>query len=96
MSLYPSLEDMKMDQMVKAQVEAISNVPYPVTFNSTMPLPYRGEQEQQGQGGPVYPSLGDYMGLELNEAVIKENMPEYATQLAVYQQVMILICFSLN
>lgn len=83
-SLYPSLEDMKMDQMVKAQVEKI---PYPVNFNnSTMPLPYNGEQQA---GSAVYPALGDYMGLELNEAVIKENMPEYAQQLAIYQQVII-------
>lgn len=90
MSLYPSLEDMKMDQMVKAQVEAVSNTPYPIIYNSTMPLPYGGEQEQK-EGGTVYPALGDYMGLELNEAVIKENMPEYAQQLAVYQQVF--VCF---
>lgn len=26
----------------------------------------------------LYPSLGDYMGLELNEETIAQNMPEYA------------------
>lgn len=86
MSLYPSLEDMKMDQMVKAQVETISGLPYPVNYGAAMPVPYNGEREAQ-QGAAVYPSLGDYMGLELNEAVIKENMPEYSQQLAVYQKV---------
>lgn len=25
----------------------------------------------------LYPSLGDYMGLELNEETIAQNMPEY-------------------
>lgn len=77
-----------MDQMVKAQME---KVPYPISHNnSTMPLPYSGESgEQQTGNAAVYPALGDYMGLELNEAVIKENMPEYAQQLALYQQVII-------
>lgn len=28
--------------------------------------------------GTLYPSLGDYMGLELNEDTIAQNMPEYA------------------
>lgn len=28
--------------------------------------------------GALYPSLGDYMGLELNEETIAQNMPEYA------------------
>lgn len=85
-SLYPSLEDMKMDQMVKTQLE---KVPYPISYNSAMPLPYSGEQQT---GNAVYPSLGDYMGLELNDAVIKENMPEYAQQLALYQQVISVNC----
>lgn len=84
MSLYPCLEDMKMDQMVKAQME---NVPYPITYNAAMPLPYNGEPANNGGSAAVYPSLGDYMGLELNETTIKENMPEYAQQLALYQQV---------
>lgn len=26
----------------------------------------------------LYPSLGDYMGLELSEEAIAQNMPEYA------------------
>lgn len=26
----------------------------------------------------LYPALGDYMGLELTEEVIAQNMPEYA------------------
>ncbi|GJQ75721.1 hypothetical protein Trydic_g17793 [Trypoxylus dichotomus] len=33
----------------------------------------------------MYPSLGDYMGLELSEAIIAANMPEYS-QIAVYQR----------
>lgn len=26
----------------------------------------------------LYPALGDYMGLELSEEIIAQNMPEYA------------------
>lgn len=83
MSLYPSLEDMKVDQMARAQLNAASkNLPYPVTYNPTMPQPYAEDGNKQ-----VYPSLGEYMGLELNEEVIAANMPEYSKQLAVYGEV---------
>lgn len=27
--------------------------------------------------GPIYPSLGDYMGLELSNQMISNNLPEY-------------------
>lgn len=30
--------------------------------------------------------MGDYMGLELSEAVLRENMPEYLNSVAIYQQ----------
>lgn len=84
MSLYPSLEDMKVDQMCKAQISQMglqsdqAPPPYPTTNPDSMPMP--------SNGSPLYPSLGEYMGLELSEAVIAENMPEYS-QIAVLQQV---------
>lgn len=34
----------------------------------------------------MYPELGNYMGLELSEAVLRENMPEYLNSVAIYQQ----------
>ncbi|XP_044272234.1 syntenin-1-like [Tribolium madens] len=61
MSLYPSLEDMKIDQLSKAQNAALTGPTAP----------------QNPSHITAYPSLGDFMGLELTEAVIKENMPEY-------------------
>lgn len=50
-----------------------ANLPYPVV----------------NPAAPLYPGLGDYMGLELSEDVIRANMPEYlaSTQVAVPQQV---------
>lgn len=81
MSLYPSLEDMKVDQMCKAQIsqmtpQSVNAPPAYSSSNTSMPIPSNGEA--------LYPSLGEFMGLELTEAVIAENMPEYL-QLAVYQ-----------
>lgn len=83
MSIYPSLEDMKIDQLGRAQNAAISAqqntiLPYPTQYPS-MPVP-------EGSNQAVYPSLGDYMGLELSESVLAANMPEY-TQLALYESV---------
>ncbi|XP_023018486.1 syntenin-1 [Leptinotarsa decemlineata] len=88
MSLYPSLEDMKVDQMYKAQLgqmqpqsfsestaSAPLSSPYP-SFN-TMPVPANNRE--------LYPALGEFMGLELSQAIIAENMPEYL-QVASLQQ----------
>ncbi|XP_070505043.1 syntenin-1-like [Chironomus tepperi] len=77
MSLYPSLEDMKVDQTIRAQLNAfdaisqqqISNsagIPSAPPLNSHSPI-----------NSPVYPDLIDYMGLELSQDVIAANMPEY-------------------
>ncbi|XP_050501778.1 syntenin-1-like [Diabrotica virgifera virgifera] len=92
MSLYPSLEDMKMDQMANAQYSQIQRsiaapqatapgAPPPYTYPGfdSMPVPALGADKQ------LYPSLGEFMGLELSEAVIAENMPEYS-QVVLYQQ----------
>ncbi|KAL0272481.1 UNVERIFIED_CONTAM: hypothetical protein PYX00_005430 [Menopon gallinae] len=86
MALYPSLEDMKIDQLMKAQSEVqnsgraslapfglSNNTPYPLTPSA--PLIY--ETSQPAPNAPVYPSLGEYMGLELSHDVIAANMPEY-------------------
>ncbi|XP_053977459.1 syntenin-1-like [Hylaeus volcanicus] len=78
MSLYPTLEDMKVDHMMKAeQLQAESQYPDIPT------IPY--EQHNVLPSAPaynpssiLYPSLGEYMGMELTEEVIVQNMPEYA------------------
>ncbi|KAF7284823.1 syntenin-1-like [Rhynchophorus ferrugineus] len=84
MSLYPSLEDMKVDQMGRAQIQANAVFAHAPSIN---PVSYSTESGPPVVGN-AYPSLGNYMGLELSEAVIKENMPEYShhEQIAIYQQ----------
>ncbi|XP_045518871.1 syntenin-1-like [Pieris brassicae] len=72
MSLYPSLEDMKVDNMIRAQLSQQQNGPpsFPPYQQNTSPsAPHH-----------VYPALGDYMGLELSQDVIARNMPEYQVQ----------------
>jgi len=70
MALYPSLEDMKVDQMMQAQVQAAAGggLPYPVAPQPAL---------TGTTGGMAYPGLAEYMGMELSEAIIRENMPEY-------------------
>jgi len=88
MSLYPSLEDMKVDHMIQAQTAVasqelqnaqVSSLPYPIT------APITPAQPEQGLG--FYPGLAEFMGLELSEDVIRSNMPEYLkeNQVAVRQ-----------
>lgn len=89
MSLYPSLEDMKVDQMAKAQVNAIQSA-----YSSQPPTAYSTLPASPALENPMYPSLGDYMGLELTDAVIAANMPEYS-QIALYQRVSILLYINL-
>lgn len=38
-----------------------------------LPYPVRGSL-------PVYPGLAEFMGMELSEEIIRENMPEYLAQ----------------
>ncbi|CAG9865068.1 unnamed protein product [Phyllotreta striolata] len=80
MSLYPSLEDMKVDQMATAQYNHIVN-----SINAAPPAsaPSYGHiqaEPQSPNNGQLYPFLGDFMGLELSESVIAANMPEYSSQ----------------
>lgn len=85
MSLYPSLEDMKVDQTIRAQKQAFDAISqqqqllnqhaYPnLTVPGVPSAPPMGSSPLQS---PVYPELADYMGLELSETVIAANMPEY-------------------
>ena len=79
MSIYPSLEDMKFDQLVKAQNQVMSQA-VPAVPSYAAPLP-NAPPVAVGDSA-MYPSLNDYMGLELSEAMISANMPEYG-QVAV-------------
>ncbi|XP_011685981.1 PREDICTED: syntenin-1-like [Wasmannia auropunctata] len=75
MSLYPTLEDMKVDHMMKAQLQAESQYVPSVPIESVAPS---APTYVPSAPNMLYPSLGDYMGLELNEETIAQNMPEYA------------------
>ncbi|XP_046851242.1 syntenin-1-like [Xenia sp. Carnegie-2017] len=68
MSLYPSLEDMKVDQMAKAQVQASQANALPQASATTNITPGTSS---------LYPSLDDYMGLHITEQMVQENMPGY-------------------
>ncbi|GAB1867201.1 Syntenin-1 [Camponotus japonicus] len=75
MSLYPTLEDMKVDHMMKAQMQAESQYAIPMPTDPVVPS---APVYVPSAPSALYPSLGDYMGLELNEETIAQNMPEYA------------------
>jgi len=94
MSLYPSLEDMVVDQMAKAQqpiapsaqASHVQALPYPSTASAypSTASAYPSTASANPSTAPAYPSsasaypgLGEYMGLELPEEVIRANMPEY-------------------
>lgn len=79
MALYPSLEDMKVDQMVKAQQNAYAGshaIAYSAQSESGVPY---------AEHGHLYPTLGDYMGLQLTPELFQDMAPQANTQIAVSQ-----------
>ncbi|XP_057312425.1 syntenin-1-like [Hydractinia symbiolongicarpus] len=83
MSLYPSLEDMKVDHMAKAQAHVAQQqqqqqhaiAAQPGAQAQAMPMP----------SGGLYPSLNDFMGLQLTQESIRSHMPETGQQVVQYQ-----------
>jgi len=85
--MYPSLEDMKVDQMIQAQNVVVpsnapsnSSLPYPMHPTAPIPQPpsYPAITNTSSTGAShAYPGLAEYMGMELSEALIRDNMPEY-------------------
>jgi len=69
MSLYPSLEDMKVDHMMQAQQQAA-----PMGSSAAPTAPSAAPSMALTS---AYPGLADYLGLELTEAEMRLNMPEY-------------------
>ncbi|XP_066997986.2 syntenin-1 [Anabrus simplex] len=79
MALYPSLEDMKIDQLTRAQSQGESQ--YMALQSTTASLPYPVSPVSKPADGRIpnlYPVLNDFMGLELSEAAVACNMPQYA------------------
>ncbi|XP_057588999.1 syntenin-1-like isoform X2 [Hippopotamus amphibius kiboko] len=70
MSLYPSLEDLKVDKVIQAQTAFSANPANPAILSeASAPI------SQDGNLCPkLYPELSEYMGLSLNEEEICANM----------------------
>ncbi|XP_040210180.1 syntenin-1 [Rana temporaria] len=80
MSLYPSLEDLKVDRVIQAQTAFASNPAILSEASASAPLSQNG-----GLYPKLYPELAQYMGLSLSEDEIHKNMsvvPADARQLA--------------
>ncbi|XP_076440227.1 syntenin-1-like [Babylonia areolata] len=86
MSLYPTLEDMKVDQMAQAQIQheqrqAITQGGYPA--GDPAPHPH---SSYPSSSAALYPSLDNYMGLQLTPQFVQENMPVVAQNMQVAQR----------
>lgn len=69
MSLYPSLEDLKVDKVIQAQASYVANSGTPAILSETATSP-----PSDGLYPRLYPELSQYMGLNLNEEEIQKNM----------------------
>lgn len=54
-------------------------------YSVSVPSASAPPQTLTRHGASAYPSLMDFMGLELTDEVIRLNMPEYASDVAVPQ-----------
>ncbi|XP_033914850.3 syntenin-1 [Acipenser ruthenus] len=76
MSLYPSLEDMKVDKFIQAQAAYESSPPLP----AALPEPSNAVPAEAGGGlyPKLYPELSQFMGLNLNEEEIQHNLSVFS------------------
>ena len=79
MSLYPTLEDMKVDHMAQTQsqvsAQAYNDVSHIQSVTALPPAAAAG----------LYPSLGDYMGLDLAQALALQPVVHQNMQVATPQ-----------
>ncbi|XP_062397923.1 syntenin-2 isoform X2 [Sardina pilchardus] len=74
MSLYPSLEDLKVDKVMKAQSQFAHSTTPALTEGSYQPAVAAG---MGTPGSTLYPNLqelGEYMGLNLNSDEVQKNL----------------------
>jgi len=85
MSLYPSLEDMKVDQLARAQsryesqfsqaalptASPLASAPYPLN-------PENVPASAGSQRSSIYPGLSDFMGLDISPQALAELTSQYA------------------
>ncbi|XP_018593273.1 syntenin-2 [Scleropages formosus] len=85
MSLYPSLEDLKVDKVLKAQAQFVQSTSPAITEEASQPQAASYGTSTAG----LYPNLqelGDYMGLSLNSDEVQKNLalvPVADSQVAV-------------
>uniref|UniRef100_A0A8C5M8F4 PDZ domain-containing protein n=1 Tax=Leptobrachium leishanense TaxID=445787 RepID=A0A8C5M8F4_9ANUR len=70
MSLYPSLEDLKVDKVIQAQTVFSANPANPAILSEAS----ASAPQQGGLYPKLYPELAQYMGLTLTEDEIHKNM----------------------
>ncbi|NXI34790.1 SDCB1 protein, partial [Galbula dea] len=71
MSLYPSLEDLKVDKVIQAQTAFSSNpANAAILSEASAPVPHDG-----GLYPRLYPELSQYMGLSLSQEEVQRNLP---------------------
>eukprot|EP00794_Sanderia_malayensis_P004781 gene4781-5408_t len=80
MSLYPTLEDMKVDQMAQAQAQVAQ------AQAQQMPAVQAVPGQPMAPNSSLYPSLSDFMGLDLSNDIIQREMPESGMAVIQYQQ----------
>ncbi|ESP01261.1 hypothetical protein LOTGIDRAFT_186095 [Lottia gigantea] len=87
MSIYPSLEDMKVDQLHQAQIQherSTNQMPQLVYPQATGSAPLAPVQEVPRSVSPsLYPSLGEYMGLQLPPEMVQEMQVANVTPMPV-------------
>ncbi|XP_068093524.1 syntenin-1 [Hyperolius riggenbachi] len=83
MSLYPSLEDLKVDKVIQAQTAFATNPATPAILSEASAS--ASAPQYGGLYPKLYPELAQYMGLSLSEDEIHRNMamvPADARQIA--------------
>jgi len=78
MSLYPSLEDMAVAKHVEAQA-------YHETQQHQQAIASGAIAPDTPMSSSLYPSLSDFMGLQISQATIQQNMPSTSGQVVQYQ-----------
>lgn len=78
MSLYPSLEDMQVDKIHQAQRTVLNEIVQSESAAVHQQRPVAPVAPVTPVAGrQLYPALGTFLGLELTDEVIRQNMPEY-------------------
>jgi len=78
MSLYPSLEDMTVAKHVEAQA-------YQEQQHHQQAIASGAIAPNTPMSSSLYPSLNDFMGLQISQETIQQNMPSTGQQVVQYQ-----------